>query len=187
MQMYQMWSRMAIQSRKAESLSSMYVQSLERTAEDKMSYPKVSISIRLWSKVRKRRNGCFEWIGCKNERGYGVIHLDNKNTYTHRVSWILTNGPILNGMFVLHRCDNPSCVNPDHLFLGTPKDNIQDMFSKGRDMHTKGFKYSEKTKSKMSESGKHKVFSKSHKENLSKSQMGRTAWNKGLKNLKADY
>lgn len=56
----------------------------------------------------------------------------------HRVAWRLVNGPIPEGMWVLHHCDNPSCVNPKHLFLGTPKDNAQDMIKKGRQGDNRG-------------------------------------------------
>jgi hypothetical protein len=77
---------------------------------------------------------CWLWTGGKNKGGYGVI-FDTKQRKTRiasRVIWESTNGLIPDGLFVLHRCDNPPCVNPEHLFLGTPHDNNQDMMRKGR-------------------------------------------------------
>lgn len=67
--------------------------------------------------------------------GYGHIHAGDgtrKSLGAHRASWMLAHGPIPPGLMVLHRCDNPPCVNPDHLFLGTAKDNVGDMDTKGR-------------------------------------------------------
>lgn len=88
---------------------------------------------RFWSKVNKKTNsGCWEWTARKNDDGYGTIKINNKQCYSHRFSWQLFNGFILKGLFVLHKCDNPSCVNPDHLFLGTKKDNAKDRDNKGR-------------------------------------------------------
>lgn len=84
---------------------------------------------RFWSKVDKTTS-CWEWIGCK-VRGYGQFGFEGKVQYAHRVSWKLLNGDPLD-LKVLHKCDNPSCVNPNHLFLGTQKENIDDMLSKNR-------------------------------------------------------
>jgi len=94
-----------------------------------------------WCKVNKQSgrygsNGqfpteCWEWTGCTN-RGYGEIRFYRKQQKTHRVSWILHFGEIPNELSVLHKCDNPTCVRPDHLFLGTPKDNHTDGVNKGR-------------------------------------------------------
>lgn len=84
-------------------------------------------------------DGCWEWMGYRNRTGYGGIGvpLSGRNSYfvqryAHRVSWELYRGPIPDKICVCHRCDNPSCVNPDHLFLGSRKDNTQDMVKKGR-------------------------------------------------------
>ena len=84
-----------------------------------------------WSKVTKTPN-CWLWCGAKTYDGYGVIKLRQQRLRTHRVSWELSFGQIPDGLFVLHRCDNPPCVRPDHLFLGTKQDNNRDAVSKGR-------------------------------------------------------
>jgi len=91
-----------------------------------------SLQSRFWANVNKAApNGCWEWSGTK-ERGYGRFDIKGKHFKTHRISWELTKGIILNGLCVLHHCDNPSCVNPEHLFLGTKGDNNRDRARKGR-------------------------------------------------------
>jgi hypothetical protein len=95
---------------------------------------------RFWSKVRKIEGGCWEWIGGKNDEGYGKFNL-NRNGGTvnaHRYSYQLNIGPIPKGMLVCHHCDNPSCVNPKHLFLGTAEDNAWDKENKNRGNHPAG-------------------------------------------------
>lgn len=90
---------------------------------------------RFWPKVEKPSgDGCWVWTGCRVKKGYGIVRLDRSERMAsvHRVSWALHNGPIPDGLLVLHRCDNPPCVNPDHLFLGTHTDNMKDMVRKGR-------------------------------------------------------
>jgi len=83
-----------------------------------------------WSRVNRTEN-CWNWDGAK--RGpYGGLHWDNKHLLAHRVSWQLANGEIPEGMCVCHKCDNPLCVNPEHLFLGTKTDNNKDRDSKKR-------------------------------------------------------
>lgn len=75
---------------------------------------------------------CQEWVGGKFNDGYGSFYMNKKNYRAHRASWEITNGAIPREMQVLHRCDNPGCVNPKHLFLGTQDDNIKDMVIKKR-------------------------------------------------------
>lgn len=76
--------------------------------------------------------GCVEWTGCVGPNGYGAIHWNASVMLVHRVAWTIERGVIPNGLYVLHRCDNKICVNADHLFLGTHRDNIEDCFKKGR-------------------------------------------------------
>lgn len=89
--------------------------------------------VRFWRKVRKTAR-CWIWTAAANDMGYGKFSIGRKfqNLYAHRVAWMLAFGQIPNGLCVLHRCDNTSCVRPDHLFLGTQLDNVRDMHAKGR-------------------------------------------------------
>jgi hypothetical protein len=85
-----------------------------------------------------KSTGCWEWQGAINSTGYGTIGIgsrrDNsrRTILAHRMSYEIFVGPIPNSLNVLHKCDNPSCINPSHLFLGTIADNVHDMMSKGR-------------------------------------------------------
>lgn len=83
-------------------------------------------------------SGCWLWLGFLNEDGYGYIRHHAKQMGAHRYSYMRFNGPIPEGMYVCHTCDVPSCVNPDHLFLGTQTDNMRDMERKGRGKKASG-------------------------------------------------
>jgi hypothetical protein len=88
---------------------------------------------RFFQKVREDESGCHLWMGARNIWGYGRHKVDGKTCAAHRTAWGLANGSIPEGLLVLHHCDNPCCVNPDHLYVGTQADNMRDMFARGRD------------------------------------------------------
>ena len=100
---------------------------------------------RILSKISVDENGCWNWTGCKNSEGYGNLTIGSRSDGTrrtvkaHRASYAAFVGEIPAGKDICHKCDNPSCVNPEHLFPGTEKDNVADMDAKGR----RGFVLSE--------------------------------------------
>lgn len=124
-----------------------------------------SVEERFWAKV-KRVDGCWIWTAHRHDFGYGKIGLGytSKNSeYAHRLSWMIHNGDIPDGLSVLHKCDNPACVNPAHLYLGTQADNVRDMYARNR-WHLK-----------KSRAGEH-----NSKHKLTKYQVGRIRAMKGV-------
>lgn len=101
--------------------------------------PKVKLTDkeRFWPKVQKTET-CWLWTASANEQGYGRMTVNGKGVAAHRYSYELAYGPIPDGLNVLHRCDRPACVRPDHLFVGTQADNVVDMVTKGRQRCPKG-------------------------------------------------
>lgn len=102
-------------------------------------YERAPMRERFWKHVRKTKS-CWRWRGSHGQDGYGRITPDgeglrNCNYMAHRASWEIHNGPIPPGLLVCHSCDVRDCVNPDHLFLGSPDDNHRDMLSKHRHAH----------------------------------------------------
>lgn len=86
---------------------------------------------RFWERVSVQPEGCWDWLGAKNHGGYGHFWIDRQMD-AHRASYLINVGPIPERMYVLHKCDNPACVRPDHLFLGSQTTNMVDCRAKGR-------------------------------------------------------
>jgi len=88
--------------------------------------------IDFFKKVKIDKNGCWIWQGAKNEKGYGRFSVRCKFYFAHRYSWMLFNHDVDSSVFIMHKCDNPPCVNPDHLFTGDNNANVADKMKKGR-------------------------------------------------------
>lgn len=92
----------------------------------------MSIAEKLAYKSVKRDSGCIEYVGTKDKDGYGVICYNGKTSRAHRIAYELAKGPIPSNLQVLHKCDNPCCINPEHLIVGSSRDNQKDKVNKNR-------------------------------------------------------
>ena len=101
-----------------------------------MGYP--PIKERFHTRYSVQPSGCWDWVGKCYPNGYGSLQINYKSCLAHRVSWELYRSPIPEGHVVCHGCDNRRCVNPDHLFLGTQKENVDDMMRKKRNKPPRG-------------------------------------------------
>jgi len=87
---------------------------------------------RFFAKVRADGE-CQTWTGARQSGGYGALRINGRNVRAHRIAWVLAHrAPVPEGMVIRHRCDNPPCCNPEHLVLGTRRDNVRDMIERGR-------------------------------------------------------
>ena len=109
---------------------------------------------RFWAKVEKSGE-CWIWTASRRGKGYGLVRFRGRNAQAHRASYEMHNGPIPDGAVVRHKCDNPPCVNPDHLELGTVADNNRDMSERGRSTS-----YANGTWGGKCRSGRHEIASK---------------------------
>ena len=91
---------------------------------------------RIFDSCERIPNGCWIWLKGKDKNGYGLMSVNNKSYRSSRITYETFIGYIPPGMLICHSCDNPSCINPEHLFLGSPKDNMTDMYQKNRDRNT---------------------------------------------------
>jgi hypothetical protein len=121
--------------------------------------PLVDVVVRFERKFEKT-DGCWLWTGHLNRGGYGEIRIKGRAVSAHRFAWQLVHGPIPIGMLVMHRCDNPTCVRPDHLALGTDADNMRDRDAKGRGkVWPKGKRHTPEAREKMRASKRAKKIS----------------------------
>lgn len=101
-----------------------------------MRHPTIDPIPVLMKRRRVMPSGCWEWTGA-SRNGYGRMKFAGRLQNVHRIAWAAWRGEVPDGLLVLHRCDNPPCFNPDHLFVGTDRDNSLDMGSKGRNVQRK--------------------------------------------------
>lgn len=106
-----------------------------RDVPDEVAFP--LLRARLMSKCRVTESGCWEWTGYCHDNGYGETAFRGRGRPIHRLMWMIERGPVPKGMDVMHKCDNAPCFNPDHLELGTRKQNLDDCVARGRHFFAK--------------------------------------------------
>lgn len=119
-------------------------------AAERSRNTKMCIANKLLARLVETETGCQEFIGARNNKGYGNIVIDGQHKKAHRLAYEYYNGLIPEGMHVLHKCDNPPCCNPDHLFLGSNLDNVNDSISKNRRANQVGSNNGNKTLNEIS-------------------------------------
>lgn len=132
-----------------------------------------TIKIKFFERVIKNKDSCWEWIGYKDKDGYGLYGFSGFTIRTHRFSYLIHIGAIPIKLCVCHSCDNPGCVNPKHLWLGTNRDNVLDALQKGRPWGPIGCKRSVETKLKISKALKGRIISEEIKKKIAKGMMGK--------------
>jgi hypothetical protein len=120
---------------RAESIAMQRI--LRKPLRPGKQHSAIPLHVRILRSVAFGVTDCWHWIGTTNKFGYGRFSFNGRSQVAHRLSYEAFVGPIPDGMSVLHKCDNPSCVNPEHLWLGTYSDNRRDCISKGRWRMTK--------------------------------------------------
>lgn len=122
--------------KKGDSPDSKFCSMMCSNNNKKITHPEYIVE--LYNKKVIKTDDCWSWNGNKDQDGYAIFGCNKKTFKAHRVSWQIYNCEITNGLFVLHKCDNRICTNPEHLFLGTARDNLLDMIKKGRRVAAKG-------------------------------------------------
>lgn len=118
----------------AKGYCPMHYDRLRRLGDARFVTPtEMTAKQKILSNIKKNTNCCWEWTGALEKFGYAQLSFKGRIIKAHRLSYIAFIGEIPKGLLICHKCDNPSCVNPDHLFLGSHKDNYDDMVNKNRD------------------------------------------------------